>query len=239
MTGFVLSAQLPGEHASAFSDRRRGPSARQRGSQRENAARPGARQPLAGMLIRRNPSGAFAQVRRTRSPQHVPKHQDARQLRAASHRRRDPGGGPPVRPQTQRHRSAGPRERGRVQPRRGGDRRGCASSDRRVGDERGASEPRGGSAQSAGAVAEAIWLSPNGRSRPAADHVGRVVVGRRERGVRLGLDVGRDGGLRSEEHTSELQSRRDLVCRLLLEKKKKNRFSLLHVKKKKKKKKKK
>src|SRR5690349_23505602 len=29
-------------------------------------------------------------------------------------------------------------------------------------------------------------------------------------------------GGRSEEHTSELQSRRDLVCRLLLEKKKKN-----------------
>src|SRR5204862_7372191 len=29
-------------------------------------------------------------------------------------------------------------------------------------------------------------------------------------------------GLRSEEHTSELQSRRDLVCRLLLEKKKKD-----------------
>src|SRR5690349_24230755 len=28
--------------------------------------------------------------------------------------------------------------------------------------------------------------------------------------------------IRSEEHTSELQSRRDLVCRLLLEKKKKN-----------------
>src|SRR5438874_9087859 len=28
------------------------------------------------------------------------------------------------------------------------------------------------------------------------------------------------GALRSEEHTSELQSRRDLVCRLLLEKKK-------------------
>src|SRR5690349_22650613 len=30
-------------------------------------------------------------------------------------------------------------------------------------------------------------------------------------------------GTRSEEHTSELQSRRDLVCRLLLEKKKKNK----------------
>src|SRR2546421_4861103 len=31
----------------------------------------------------------------------------------------------------------------------------------------------------------------------------------------------RPGELRSEEHTSELQSRSDLVCRLLLEKKKK------------------
>src|SRR5256712_4643905 len=30
---------------------------------------------------------------------------------------------------------------------------------------------------------------------------------------------------RSEEHTSELQSRSDLVCRLLLEKKKKNAYS--------------
>src|SRR5438105_7399111 len=30
--------------------------------------------------------------------------------------------------------------------------------------------------------------------------------------------------LRSEEHTSELQSRVDLVCRLLLEKKKKNKY---------------
>src|SRR5438445_6440017 len=35
----------------------------------------------------------------------------------------------------------------------------------------------------------------------------------------LGPDVVRD---RSEEHTSELQSRQYLVCRLLLEKKKKN-----------------
>src|SRR5438067_10304948 len=31
-------------------------------------------------------------------------------------------------------------------------------------------------------------------------------------------------GLRSEEHTSELQSRFDLVCRLLLEKKKKKKM---------------
>src|SRR2546421_772278 len=34
---------------------------------------------------------------------------------------------------------------------------------------------------------------------------------------------------RSEEHTSELQSRSDLVCRLLLEKKKKNKISHLQV----------
>src|SRR2546426_2164515 len=32
-------------------------------------------------------------------------------------------------------------------------------------------------------------------------------------------------GLRSEEHTSELQSPCNLVCRLLLEKKKRNRFT--------------
>src|SRR5690349_23433601 len=35
--------------------------------------------------------------------------------------------------------------------------------------------------------------------------------------------VEHQGDHRSEEHTSELQSRRDLVCRLLLEKKKKKR----------------
>src|SRR5438034_6334280 len=34
------------------------------------------------------------------------------------------------------------------------------------------------------------------------------------------LARGRDGTVRSEEHTSELQSHSDLVCRLLLEKKK-------------------
>src|SRR5690349_24150652 len=39
-----------------------------------------------------------------------------------------------------------------------------------------------------------------------------------------GADTLRGGdGDRSEEHTSELQSRRDLVCRLLLEKKKKKK----------------
>src|SRR5206468_12390774 len=44
------------------------------------------------------------------------------------------------------------------------------------------------------------------------------------RNVRRLIERGRratGGRLRSEEHTSELQSRSDLVCRLLLEKKKK------------------
>src|SRR6185312_17517419 len=39
---------------------------------------------------------------------------------------------------------------------------------------------------------------------------------------------------RSEEHTSELQSRSDLVCRLLLEKKKKTKNNIKYHKKKKK-----
>src|SRR5947199_5406830 len=44
--------------------------------------------------------------------------------------------------------------------------------------------------------------------------------------TRWGCLVGREhGGRRSEEHTSELQSLRHLVCRLLLEKKKRRRGS--------------
>src|SRR6266576_6453886 len=49
--------------------------------------------------------------------------------------------------------------------------------------------------------------------RVRADH-GRRILGEERRELR-------DHQERSEEHTSELQSRRDLVCRLLLEKKKK------------------
>src|SRR5438034_10627873 len=56
-----------------------------------------------------------------------------------------------------------------------------------------------------------------------------IVGGRRdqERLVVLGLrlllpEVDHAIGFRSEEHTSELQSHSDLVCRLLLEKKKKH-----------------
>src|SRR5690606_41692193 len=49
----------------------------------------------------------------------------------------------------------------------------------------------------------------------------RKVVGVRKRGERrLRHRGGEAAHLRSEEHTSELQSRENLVCRLLLEKKK-------------------
>src|SRR3712207_7520650 len=47
-------------------------------------------------------------------------------------------------------------------------------------------------------------------------------AGRTPDDVEEGAD---DGGTRSEEHTSELQSRQYLVCRLLLEKKKKDENS--------------
>src|SRR5690349_23433926 len=59
--------------------------------------------------------------------------------------------------------------------------------------------------------------SPSSGSSSARGHAApRCLV--RERGAD---ERGEQGmRLRSEEHTSELQSRRDLVCRLLLEKKK-------------------
>src|SRR2546422_4786050 len=70
------------------------------------------------------------------------------------------------------------------------------------------------------------------RSRTASYlHVGRLAVQREGPGERarraLMPDPSGEGALvgRSEEHTSELQSRLHLVCRLLLEKKKKKRDS--------------
>src|SRR5690349_23756722 len=54
--------------------------------------------------------------------------------------------------------------------------------------------------------------------------------------VQLSCEIAADIGFsflpfaRSEEHTSELQSRRDLVCRLLLEKKKKNIYIIINRK---------
>src|SRR2546427_11126718 len=47
----------------------------------------------------------------------------------------------------------------------------------------------------------------------------------RVRGLQQPGDLcGAQGGVRSEEHTSELQSQSNLVCRLLLEKKKKKKI---------------
>src|SRR5262245_64715524 len=57
----------------------------------------------------------------------------------------------------------------------------------------------------------------------AAGHLARHQPLRDER------ERGPAGGDRSEEHTSELQSLRHLVCRLLLEKKKKKENNTSHI----------
>src|SRR5699024_12363947 len=51
-------------------------------------------------------------------------------------------------------------------------------------------------------------------------HIGGLIKVARRQLVRLDVQRGQMVAVRSEEHTSELQSRFDLVCRLLLEKKK-------------------
>src|SRR2546430_11400015 len=57
--------------------------------------------------------------------------------------------------------------------------------------------------------------------------VGDLDVGVRDQHDVRGLDVAVDDALlRSEEHTSELQSQSNLVCRLLLEKKKSKSYLL-------------
>src|SRR5437868_7527972 len=71
-----------------------------------------------------------------------------------------------------------------------------------------------------------FFKSPDGEpfgliSRVAADAQDRIYVFQRRNPPVVVFD--RDGK-RSEEHTSELQSRFDLVCRLLLEKK-----NLIHI----------
>src|SRR2546430_15956118 len=63
-------------------------------------------------------------------------------------------------------------------------------------------------------------------AHPAGDdrRVTRHAAACREHGLR-GDDAVEVLGRRSEEHTSELQSQSNLVCRLLLEKKKKTRYT--------------
>src|SRR2546422_8440670 len=65
-----------------------------------------------------------------------------------------------------------------------------------------------------------------GRHDAARDHGRYRLPGGAQRGeVRQQRAHGARDGERSEEHTSELQSRLHLVCRLLLEKKKRERSS--------------
>src|SRR3989475_13119750 len=64
-----------------------------------------------------------------------------------------------------------------------------------------------------------LFRSPVDERRIALE--GGVPLRARARHGRVQLGHGLDG-LRSEEHTSELQSQSNLVCRLLLEKKKNN-----------------
>src|SRR5438874_10205570 len=71
----------------------------------------------------------------------------------------------------------------------------------------------------------ARWLGPGGVRSIVAEslilkHQLLIVNRSRQRSPNLCTSDRILAGLRSEEHTSELQSRRDLVCRLLLEKKK-------------------
>src|SRR5207249_9227604 len=70
----------------------------------------------------------------------------------------------------------------------------------------------------AGSIAIFLWIHAGiyGAGHGRTAHAARIY----RRGESRGIFGGRRIFLRSEEHTSELQSRFDLVCRLLLEKKK-------------------
>src|SRR5207302_9193406 len=72
-------------------------------------------------------------------------------------------------------------------------------------------------------VADRLGTNVEIEAEPAPE----ITSDQREQLLRIGSDLGCGLGLdldRSEEHTSELQSRENLVCRLLLEKKKKNKY---------------
>src|SRR5690606_41291676 len=80
-------------------------------------------------------------------------------------------------------------------------------------------------------IALACWYTaglalPLGGSLVAALYVGVFEMGVAfvlwSQAMKKAVNTSKISNLRSEEHTSELQSRENLVCRLLLEKKKKN-----------------
>src|SRR5437867_5318168 len=69
------------------------------------------------------------------------------------------------------------------------------------------------------------WFSPGeGRGRDRGNRSRRASVPEGSRGPRPSRPRRSLWNARSEEHTSELQSPYDLVCRLLLEKKKKKKY---------------
>src|SRR5690606_40806549 len=66
-------------------------------------------------------------------------------------------------------------------------------------------------------------------SKPSSSRRSPVVMAREsEAGVESPVSEGKAMCARSEEHTSELQSRENLVCRLLLEKKKTKKEKQVH-----------
>src|SRR5260370_19774671 len=68
-----------------------------------------------------------------------------------------------------------------------------------------------------------LFRSPSVGTEPASEpwRSAHVELSVPTRPLRVPATAAGPGGLRSEEHTSELQSHLNLVCRLLLEKKKK------------------
>src|SRR2546430_3970031 len=71
---------------------------------------------------------------------------------------------------------------------------------------------------------DAGLLEPHRRARRGGPAGPRADVDHADRYAIAHQDLGRPVVERSEEHTSELQSQSNLVCRLLLEKKKNHQF---------------
>src|SRR3712207_7154729 len=72
-------------------------------------------------------------------------------------------------------------------------------------------------------VCGSVWTRSSARSSTCINDATRSMFGSPRRCRR---SFRRQGAARSEEHTSELQSRQYLVCRLLLEKKKNKHYHL-------------
>src|SRR5690625_792970 len=70
------------------------------------------------------------------------------------------------------------------------------------------------------AVTEMQRIRQREGRRRQLQYIGRLMRSADHEAIEHALDALNKEGLRSEEHTSELQSRGHLVCRLLLEKKK-------------------